>query len=371
MYEAFYGLKGKPFQLNPDPRFFFKSRSHQRAMAYLRYGLQQEQGFIVVTGDIGTGKTMLVHNLFRELDRDRVVAAKVVSTNVEELDLLRLVAADLGLKARGSKGTLLAALENHFRDAVKEGKRVLLVVDEAQNLPRGSLEELRMLSNFVHEEQPLVQSFLLGQREFRETLRSPGLEQLRQRVIAAFHLKPLAENEVRDYIVHRLRTVGWHDRPVFDDEVFGGIHAFTRGVPRRINTLMDRLLLHGALEERERLGVGDLTTVTGEIDSEQGWDTSADAAPHEDGQNPGEAQRSKESQAEIERLERRLAQMQRTVEQLHVRLQAPHPQTVPPFRGLEAERRVPVWSIAFGVAVVLIVVVGAAFAYLLLNRGAA
>lgn len=270
MYEEFYRLTGKPFQLNPDPSFFFQSAGHQRAMAYLRYGLQQGQGFIIVTGDVGTGKTMLVNMLFEELESQNVVAAKIVSSNVSENDLLRLVCAEFDLPyERLSKASLLKQLEVFFKSCVDDGKRVLLVVDEVQNLPRGSLEELRMLSNFTHNGNPVVQSFLLGQREFRAIMRAPGLEQLRQRVLAAYHLKPLSPAETETYVKHRLGKVGWSLDPEIESDVFMGIYQFTSGVPRRINTLMDRLLLNASLDEAHRISFKNLRQITSEINYEQ------------------------------------------------------------------------------------------------------
>ena len=275
MYEDFYRFSGKPFQLNPDPAFYFQSAGHQRAMAYLRYGIQQGQGFIIVTGDVGTGKTMLVNNLFRELEAKNIVAAKIVSTNINESDLLRMVCSEFDLPfERISKASLLKQLEVFFKSCVNEGKRVLLVVDEAQNLPRSSLEELRMLSNFDHHGAPVVQSFLLGQREFRAMMRSPGLEQLRQRVLAAYHLKPLSPPETETYIKHRLAKVGWTVDPEIENDVFLGVYQFTSGVPRRINTLMDRLLLNSSLEESHRVTFKDLRQITAEIMAEQ--DTGKD-----------------------------------------------------------------------------------------------
>ena len=275
MYEDFYRFSGKPFQLNPDPAFYFQSAGHQRAMAYLRYGIQQGQGFIIVTGDVGTGKTMLVNNLFRELETKDIVAAKIVSTNINESDLLRMVCSEFDLPfERLSKASLLKQLEVFFKSCVNEGKRVLLVVDEAQNLPRSSLEELRMLSNFDHHGAPVVQSFLLGQREFRAMMRSPGLEQLRQRVLAAYHLKPLSPPETETYIKHRLAKVGWTVDPEIENDVFLGVYQFTSGVPRRINTLMDRLLLNSGLEESHRVTFKDLRQITAEIMAEQ--DTGKD-----------------------------------------------------------------------------------------------
>ncbi len=248
MYEDFYGLTGKPFQLSPDARFFFNSKGHNRAMAYLRYGLEQGEGFIVITGDIGTGKTMLVRNLFDELDSTRVVAAELVTTQVEPEDVLRIVCASYGLVHEGvTKASLLNNLEAFLHDRYKEGKRVLLVIDEAQNLPECSIEELRMLANFQIGGRALIQSFLLGQNELKHTLQSPTMEQFRQRVIASYDLRALNKDEMRSYILHRLRLVGWREDPKIGNEVFEGIYEFTNGIPRRVNTLCDRILLFGCL----------------------------------------------------------------------------------------------------------------------------
>ena len=188
-----------------------------------------------------------------------------------------MVAASFGLAyQRVGKATLLTSLESFFRACVREGKRVLLVVDEAQNLPRRSIEELRMLSNFQLDGRALLQSFLLGQREFRSTMRSEGFEQLRQRVIAAYHLKPLRFDETRGYIEHRLLTAGWQGDPLITDETYDGIYKFTEGVPRRINTLCDRLLLFGCLEELHTIDFEALKAVSQDIIEEQ---TGGDIEP--------------------------------------------------------------------------------------------
>jgi putative secretion ATPase (PEP-CTERM system associated) len=278
MYEEYYKLKAKPFRLTPDPRFFFSSRGHKRALAYLRYGIKQGEGFIIITGDVGTGKTLLVNTLFQLLPKEKVIGTHIVTTQIQADDLLRMVAAGYGIAyQRTSKAALLRNLESYFRACAAEGKRVLLVVDECQALPRKAIEELRMLSNFQMEGRPLVQSFLLGQREFRATMRSEGFEQLRQRVIAAYHLGPLDAAETQGYIEHRLRLAGWQDDPSFSEDVFGGIYEFTNGVPRRINTLMDRLLLHGYLEEIHEINGDGLASVANDIIEEQG--DPADSAP--------------------------------------------------------------------------------------------
>jgi len=271
MYEEFYNLKAKPFRLSPDPRFFYSSRGHKRALAYLRYGVKQGEGFIIITGDVGTGKTLLVSTLFQILPKENVIGTHIVTTQMQADDLLRMVAAGYGIAyQRVTKAALLRSLESYFRACTQEGKRVLLVVDECQGLPRKAIEELRMLSNFQMKGRPLVQSFLLGQREFRATMRSEGFEQLRQRVIAAYHLKPLDADETKGYVEHRLRLAGWQGDPKFTPDVFEGIYAFTDGVPRRINTLMDRLLLYGYLEETHEINRDGLNSVANDIIEEQG-----------------------------------------------------------------------------------------------------
>ena len=276
MYEDFYKLGRKPFQLSPDHRFFFNSSGHNRAMAYLRYGLGKGEGFIVITGGIGTGKSMLVANLFAELSEQDVVAAQLVSTQVKEDDLLRMVCTSFGLNTDGqSKAGLLTEMETFFRNCRAQGKRVLLVVDEAQNLPRSSIEELRMLSNFQHEGQALLQSFLIGQAELKRTLAGAGMEQVRQRIIAGYHLRALDLQEMRQYIEHRLTQAGWQGNPVLTEAAYERLHSATAGVPRRVNTLVDRLLLFGALEELTTLDAGHVDTVVGEVAQEVGHSAPA------------------------------------------------------------------------------------------------
>ena len=202
MYESFYQYSAKPFQVSPDPRFFFASKGHKRAMSYLRYGLSQGEGFVVITGGVGTGKTTLIRSLFSDLDAADLLAAQLVSSNLQADDLLQMISAAFDLPREGrSKGELLNQFEAFLRQADREGKRVLLVVDEAQNLPASTVEELRMLSNFQVENRPLLQSFLLGQEEFRGLVQSPQMEQLRQRIIASCHLQPLDQVETRGYML--------------------------------------------------------------------------------------------------------------------------------------------------------------------------
>jgi type II secretory pathway predicted ATPase ExeA len=198
MYEQFYRLTGKPFQLNPDPAFYFGSRGHQRAFAYLQYGLYQGEGFIVITGEIGAGKTTLVRSLLEQIDRDKVVAAQLVSTQLDAGDLLRAVGVAFGLPVRTvDKAVLLASIEAFLCQLAMDRKRALLVVDEAQNLTARAIEELRMLSNFQFGDDGSMQSFLVGQPELRSMMQGSQMQQLRQRVTASYHLGPLDEAETR------------------------------------------------------------------------------------------------------------------------------------------------------------------------------
>ena len=271
MYESFYGLTGKPFQLSPDPGFFFQSRGHRRAMAYLEYGLHQAEGFIVVTGEVGAGKTTLVQQLLRRLPVNNVVPVQIVTTQLDAEDLLRVVASSFGLPTEGAdKSALLIRLEQHLRKLNAEGRRALLIVDEAQNLGARAIEELRMLSNFQVGTKAILQSFLLGQPELRDLMQRPEMSQLKQRIIAAYHLGPIDRAETQQYIEHRLAHVGWQQDPVLDDAAFDRIFAITLGIPRQINTLADRLLLSGALAEKHTLDENDVNEVAEEMSIELG-----------------------------------------------------------------------------------------------------
>ncbi|MEY3200928.1 MAG: hypothetical protein RIR70_478 [Pseudomonadota bacterium] len=270
MYEALYGFTSRPFQLNPDPAFYFDSRGHKRAMAYLEYGLHQNEGFIVITGEVGAGKTTLVRSLLEKLDSKRVVAAQLVTTQLDAGEILPLVAGAFGVSAQADKAKTLLGLEAFLVSVTASGKRALLIVDEAQNLTARAVEELRMLSNFQLGRHALLQSFLIGQPEFRTTMQSAAMSQLRQRVIASYHLGPLDDTETRAYIEHRLSCVGWKGVPAFDDEAHTEIFKASGGVPRRINTLCDRLLLAGSLNEQRAFSGADVKSLQAELLAEAG-----------------------------------------------------------------------------------------------------
>jgi putative secretion ATPase (PEP-CTERM system associated) len=271
MHDDHYGLSGRPFQLTPDPRFWFDTATHRKAMAYLGYGLSQGEGFVVITGDPGVGKTTLMGHLLGEIDEQRLNVIKIVSTQLRPEDLLQTVCAGLEIDATGaSKAAMLAAVEHGLHAVARDGRRTLLIIDEAQALPAESLEELRMLSNFQAGGYPLLQIFLLGQPEFRLTLQDGKLEQLRQRVIAMHHLAPMEANEVEPYLLHRLSLVGWRGKPRFTNDALAAMHRWSGGIPRRVNQLAGRVLLFGAIEHLDTFGAPEVAAVIDDLDNDSG-----------------------------------------------------------------------------------------------------
>ncbi len=255
MYDQFYGFTGRPFQLTPDPHYYFESLTHRKALSYLGYGLAQGEGFIVITGEVGAGKSTLVSHLMQTIDKARLTAATIVTSHLDGNDMVQMTAESYGIDTRGlDKAATLKAIENFLHAEARAGRRCLLVVDEAQNLAVDALEELRMLSNFQLGSSALLQIFLLGQPEFRDLVQSsPSLEQLRQRVIATHHLDAMDADEVEPYIMHRLQRAGWNGRPQLTEDAFDAIFDETGGVPRKINALMNRTLLMGAVEQIDTL----------------------------------------------------------------------------------------------------------------------
>lgn len=268
MYESYFGLSGKPFQLSPDPQFFFESSPHSKAISYLRYGLEVGEGFIVVTGPIGTGKTTIARNLIVSLD-DSILAIQIATTCLNPEELVTMVASNFGLQVEGlNKGDILRRLENFLLNLNRQGRRALLLIDEAQNLSSETIEELRMLSNFQVDGKPLIQSFLLGQEELKPIIELPHMEQFRQRIIASCHLRAFDAEETRNYVLHRLGKAGWSGNPSFDEEVFAIIAGHTGGIPRKINIFMDRLFLFGFMENINSFAVEHVHAIIAEMESE-------------------------------------------------------------------------------------------------------
>lgn len=266
MYRDFYGLSEEPFRLTPDARFCFRHRSFAKARSYFQYALDHGEGFVLVTGRPGTGKTMLIDDLLAELAESRRQAVRIESAQIQADDLIRRIAYGFGLDPTDlDKATILNRLEQRLDNRSQGGKRVLLIVDEAQILSVEALEELRLLTNLRPHGQSLIQIFLVGQEGLRDLIRLPKLEQLHQRVLCACHLDPLTLGESREYIAYRLECAAWAGDPVIEAAVVKSFHRASEGIPRLINKLMDRLLLHGWLERRHRLGADDARTVLEEL----------------------------------------------------------------------------------------------------------
>ncbi|WP_282608987.1 XrtA/PEP-CTERM system-associated ATPase [Pelagibius sp. Alg239-R121] len=275
MYVDYYNLQGFPFRLNPDHRFFYVAGPHEKAVAHLDYALNQGEGFVVITGEVGAGKTTLVNHMLSDLKQSGCVAGNVVTTCIEHEDLVRLVADAFDVDQEGAdKVTLLLNIRTFLEEQHEIGRRPVLFVDEVQNLPESSLEELRMLSNFSLPGRSLIQIFLVGQPQFKDILADPNFEQLRQRIITSCHLGALSEDETRNYILHRLLQAGWKDDPTFSDEAFHQIHRLSGGLPRRINLLCDRLLLLGYLEDLHRIDEDAVASVLKDM-TEEGLITAA------------------------------------------------------------------------------------------------
>ena len=250
MYETFFHLQAAPFAQTPDSRFFYASATHKRAIAHLTFGLAQGEGFVVVTGEVGAGKTTLVERLWSQLGPDTTSRARINTTQVSGDDLFRLAMAEFGVREPGAdKASMITRFAEVLRDHRLSGRRCLLVIDEVQNLSQAALEELRMLSNITEDGRASLQTILLGQPQFRVTLASPELDQLRQRVLASFHLGAMTREETRAYIEHRLTTVGWRGDPDWHDAAFDAVFQHTGGIPRRINRLCSRVMLYAMLEE--------------------------------------------------------------------------------------------------------------------------
>lgn len=270
MYETFYGLREEPFRLSPDSRLCFIHPSYKKARAYMQYALQRREGFVMVTGRPGTGKTTLINDITSLLSKQGNMHAALTSTQIRADDLLRLVVLKFGLNGQTDyKAELIHRLENFLHRLHREGRRPLLIIDEAQDLASDALEELRLLTNLQKDNQPLLQIFLVGQEELRQTVLIPELEQLHQRIVAACHLTPLSTDSTEAYIMHRLNRVGWNQDPELGKDIFEPIYQHSLGIPRVVNQICSRLLLHGMVEEKHRLGLDDVNEVIASLNDEQ------------------------------------------------------------------------------------------------------
>jgi type II secretory pathway predicted ATPase ExeA/outer membrane protein OmpA-like peptidoglycan-associated protein len=270
MFESYYELNDNPFRLSADESFRFAHKNYLKAWSYLSYALEQGEGFVMITGQPGSGKTTLIRDILSQLDASKTLAINLVTNQLQAEELLRKVALEFGLPAESyNKATLLTHIEEFVDKQYKNGRRAIIVIDEAQNLTLTGLEELRLLSNLQTGSHPLFQIFLVGQDELRSVILSPEMEQIRQRLIASCQMEPMTVSQTEGYIDHRLGIVGWHGDPEFEQSIFPQIHYITSGIPRKINHVASRLLLYGALEEKHKFTEEDVWIVAEELFDEE------------------------------------------------------------------------------------------------------
>ena len=269
VYKSVYNLDGAPFRLSPDHRFSFGHRTYEDAKSYLKYAISEGEGIVAITGAPGTGKTTLIASLVSELDLEQVHVGVVTNVQLDSSNLLEMVIDALSVKLdHSSSSSVMEGFKLFLRHQSEKGRRVILIVDEAQGLNAELLEELRLFSNLQHNSKLLLQIFLVGQEPLMDIVTSPGMEQLHQRLIAAAQLNPLDFEQTVEYVVHRLSCVGWRNDPAFSDEALSLIHKFSAGVPRRINLICHRLFLHAGLKDKHELVGGDALQVIVELHHE-------------------------------------------------------------------------------------------------------
>lgn len=291
LYESFFNLVYKPFELLPNPSFLYMSPIHRKALNYLTYGIRQQSGFILLTGEVGTGKTTLIRKLLKSQLTD-VTLSKIFNTKVASQQLLEMILEDFGVRPIGKdKPSLLRELNDFLIDQYSKGRQCVLIIDEAQNLTHELLEEVRLLSNLENDHQKLLRIILVGQPELKKILASPELLQLRQRIQVSCHIPPLPVTEIGDYIAYRLEIAGNRDAVTFENGSIEAIQIYTKGVPRLINILCDYLLLDAFANETREISTSAVHEVASDLNFEnQYWNTSLDAPlPLDDSKSSSQA----------------------------------------------------------------------------------
>jgi len=269
VYKTFYKFKEQPFRLSPDYRFCYSHPSYDNAKSYLKYAVSEGEGFVAITGEPGTGKTTLIASLLAELDKIRVQVATLTNVQIDSVNLLNTVLEEFEIPTGAqNQPSPLSSLKRYLIQQHKNGRRCILIVDEAQGLSAASLEELRLISNLQYDNRLLLQVFLVGQEPLMDIIRAPGLEQLHQRLIAASHLDSLGLAETKAYINHRLNKAGWNNDPVLTEDAMNMIYKFSSGIPRRINLICHRLFLYGGLKQKHELVGADALHVIVELHKE-------------------------------------------------------------------------------------------------------
>ena len=268
MYEHFFGLKENPFRMTPDPRYFYASSKHLDALNHMLYAIEERRGFVVITGEIGSGKTTLSRVLFQKLDA-RTKTAVIRNTKLTAKDLVTLTLEELDIPARpgSTKMQLIGRLNEFLIDQLRDDANVVLLIDEAQNLTPSVLEEVRMLANLETETTKLIQIILMGQPELKAKLWLKELTQLRQRVTLFYHLNPLNEPETCAYVAHRLQVAGANGTPIFGPAALERIFSYSQGTPRLVNSLCDRALLTGYVNDTKAIGPQTVDEVARELPS--------------------------------------------------------------------------------------------------------
>lgn len=285
MYEKFFNFKIKPFELNPNPAFLYLSKTHKRAVHYLQYGIQEKAGFVLLTGEVGSGKTTLISDLIKRLGKN-VTLAKVFNTKVNSEQLVAMINDDFGLDTKGKDKVALFKDLNDFL-IEQHGRKLnpVLIIDEAQNLKPDQLEEIRMLSNLETTTSKLIQIVLVGQPELRDILSVPQLRQLRQRISINCRISPLTREETIEYILHRLEVAGNREAVKFSDGSIDALFQYSRGIPRLVNIMCDFLLLTACIEERKTVDVAMVRDIVTDLDFESlywGSEDHGDAKKHID-----------------------------------------------------------------------------------------
>lgn len=266
MYKEYYGLKEMPFNITPDPHFLFLSPVHQEAIQHLRYGISEKKGFIVLTGEVGCGKTTLCRYLLNEIDDKPIETALILNPRVSETQLLQAILRELGVeKVKRSRVELLEQLNALLLKLIDEGKDIVLIIDESQNMTFQALEHIRLLSNLETNTQKLLQIILIGQPELKEKLQNESLRQLRQRILVHYDLRPLTQEEMEQYVRYRLIMAGANGRPEFTKAAMKKIHKHSRGIPRLINNLCDKSLLSAFIKSRDMITWWDVRRAAKEM----------------------------------------------------------------------------------------------------------
>lgn len=279
-YKAFFGLSMKPFELVPNPAFLYMSRTHRKALSYLDYGIREGAGFVLLTGEVGCGKTTLVRNLMRQLD-ETIILSKVFNTKVSSEQLVSMINDDYGLDVKGKdKTALIKDLYDFLIEMLASGKRPVLIIDEAQNLAPELLEEVRMLSNLETDTSKLLQIVLVGQPELRAVLAAPELRQFRQRISVSAHIGNISRDETELYILHRLSIAGNREAVAFDEQALDLIYRYSRGTPRLVNIICDFVLLTAFADRTKTVSYAMVADIVRDLEVENRyWGLDAQDLP--------------------------------------------------------------------------------------------